>query len=55
MLTSSAVVAVVFALIRTLCVCVRVSDAYEMILSLCVSSVRDLALSPGEFWGFQSF
>ena len=55
MLTSSAVFAVVFASIRTLCACVRIANVSEMILSVCGSFVRDLALSPGEFRGFQSF
>ena len=55
MLTCSAVFAVVFASIRTLCARARIPNVSEMILRLCGSFVRDLALSPGEFWGFQSF
>ena len=54
MLTPSVVFAVVFAWIPTLCACLRVPDASEMILSFCGSFVRYPALSPGEFWGFQT-
>ena len=54
-LIDSAVFVVAFASIRSLCVCVRMSDAFEGSLSLSGSSVRVSALLPGELGAFDAF
>ena len=54
-LIDSAVFAVAFALIRSLCMCVRMPDAFEGSLSLSGSSMRVSVLLPGELGAFDAF
>ena len=54
-LIDSAVFAVAFALIQSLCACVRMPDAFEGSLSLSGSSVRVSALLLGELGTFDAF